>query len=214
MTIVGIAGDVKHSGLNLPVDAAVYAPFSQSDEAWRRWMTLIVRTDHPTSGIVEAVKKQVWSLDRQIPISDVQSFDDLMALSLAQQRFNLMLLGTFAALALLLAVVGIYGMMSYRISQRTHEIGVYMALGAQHQHVLQLVIRDGAKLAAIGIAAGTVGALAATRVMTSLLFEVKPSDPMVFGAVALLLGGVALVACYIPARRALKVHPIVALRCE
>jgi putative ABC transport system permease protein len=126
----------------------------------------------------------------------------------------MMLLGAFAGLALLLAAVGIYGMMAYRVTQRTHEIGVYVALGAGRADVLQLIMRDGARLAGIGIVAGLLGAVAITRVMTTLLFEVKPTDPAVFGIVAVLLGAVALIACYIPARRALSVPPTVALRCE
>lgn len=214
MTIVGVVADVKHSGLNLPVDPAIYAPYAQSDQAWRRWMTLVVRTEQPSSQTVETVKKQVWSLDSQIPVSDIQSMDDLMARSLAQQRFNVILLGAFAGLALLLAAVGIYGMMAYRVTQRTHEIGVYVALGAGRKDVLRLIMRDGARLAAIGIIAGLLGAVAITRVMTTLLFEVKPTDPVVFSLVAVLLGAVALIACYIPARRALSVPPTVALRCE
>jgi len=214
MTIVGVAADVKHSGLNQPVDPAIYAPFAQNDEAWRTWTTLVVRTQQPTASLIETVKKQVWSLDNQIPVSDIQSMDDLMALSLAQERFNMMLLGAFAGLALLLAAVGIYGMMAYRVSQRTREIGVYVALGAQRGDVLRLIMRDGARLAGIGILVGVAGAAAITRVMTGLLFEVKPTDPEVFGAVVALLGLVALTACYIPARRALNVSPITALRCE
>jgi putative ABC transport system permease protein len=160
------------------------------------------------------VKKQVWSLDSQIPVSDIQTMDDLMALSLAQERFNVMLLGLFAGLALLLAAVGIYGMMAYRVSQRTHEIGVYVALGAQHGDVMRLIMRDAAVLAGIGICAGVAGSVLVTRLMTSLLFEVAPTDPLVFGAVVILLATVALAACYIPARRALSVSPTVALRCE
>jgi putative ABC transport system permease protein len=214
MTIVGIAADVKHSGLNQPVDPAIYAPFAQSDEAWRRWMTLVVRTEQPTSDVVDAVKKQLWSIDSQIPVSEIESMDDLMALSVAQERFNLMLLVTFASLALILAAVGIYGMMAYRVSQRTHEIGVYVALGAQRRDVLRLIMRDGARLAAIGIGVGFVGAMAVTRLIRSLLFEVTPTDPAVFIGVVVLLAAVALAACYLPARRALKVSPTVALRCE
>ncbi len=214
MTIVGVVADVKHSGLNQPVDPAVYAPFAQNDEAWRTWTTLTIRTRSPLATLVENVKEQVWSLDSQIPVSDIQTMDDLMALSLAQERFNVMLLGAFAGLALLLAAVGIYGMMAYRVTQRTHEIGVYVALGAGRSDVLRLIMRDGARLAGIGIIAGLIGALAITRVMTTLLFEVKPTDPVVFGVVAVLLGAVALLACYLPARRALNVPPTVALRCE
>ncbi len=214
MTIIGVAGDVKHSGLNQPVDPAVYAPFSQNDEKWRKFMTLVIRTRVPEAGLVEDVKKQVWSLDRQIPVSDIQSMDDLLAVSVAQQRFNMLLLGTFAALAVALAGVGIYGMVAYRVNQRIHEIGVYMALGAQHRDVLRLVMKDGVKLGVLGIGLGLAGAIALSRVMVSLLFEVKPTDPGTLIGVALLLAAVAMLACYIPARRALSIHPMTALRRE
>jgi putative ABC transport system permease protein len=214
MTIAGVAGDVKHSGLNQPVDPAIYAPFSQNDEAWRKWMTLVIRTRVPVAALVEDVKKQVWSLDSQVPVSDIQSMDDLLAVSVAQERFNVLLIGTFAALAVALAAVGIYGMVAYRVNQRTHEIGVYMALGAQHRDVLRLVMKDGVKLGLVGIVLGLVGAIALTRVMVSVLFEVKPTDPATLIGVALLLAVVAMLACYIPARRAMTIHPMTALRRE
>ena len=214
MTVIGVAQDVKHSGLNQPVDPAVYAPFPQSDEAWRRWMTLAIRTPGASAELIEDVKKQVWSVDSQIPVSEVHSMEDLMGVSLAQQRFNMLLLGLFAALALILATVGIYGMMAYRVGQRMREIGIYIALGAQRRDVLRLVLSDGAKLAFFGIAMGIAGAIALTRVMTSLLFEVKPTDPETFAVVATLLAIVALAACYVPTRRAMRVDPVVALRYE
>ena len=214
MTIVGVAGDVKHSGLSQPTDPAVYAPFAQSDEAWRRWMMLAIRTRGASAGLVEEVKKQVWGVDSQIPVSDVQSMDDLMSVSRAQQRFNMLLLGIFAALALILAAVGIYGLMAYGVSQRSHEIGIRIALGASGRDVLRLVLGDGAKLAFLGIAIGAAGALALSRVMASLLFEVKPTDPGIFEVVAILLAIVALTACYVPARRAIHLDPTVALRHE
>jgi len=212
MTVIGVVGDVKHSGLNQPTDPAVYTPFSQSDEAWTRFMTLAIRAQDASPGLVEQVKKQIWSLDGQIPVGDVHAMDELIAVSLAQQRFNMLLLGIFAALALILAAVGIYGAMAYAANQRTHEIGIRTALGAQRSDVLRLVMRDGAKIALFGIASGIVGALALTHLMASLLFEVKPTDPATFAAVAILLAFVVLAACYIPARRAMRVDPMVALR--
>jgi len=214
MTVIGVVGDVKHSGLNQPTDPAVYSPFSQNDEAWRRFMTLAIRAGDASPGLVEEVKKQIWSMDGQIPVGDVHAMDDLIAVSLAQQRFNMLLLGLFAALALILAAVGIYGAMAYAVNQRTHEIGIRTALGAQRRDVLRLVMRDGAKIVRFGIASGIAGALALTRLMASLLFEVKPTDPATFAGVAILLALVALAACYIPARRAMRVDPMVALRYE
>ena len=214
MTIVGVTADVKHFGLNQPADPAVYSLFSQNDEAWRRFMTLVIKTHAPVAGLVEDVKRQVWSLDSQIPVSAVQSMDDLMAISVAQQRFNMLLLGIFAALGVALAGVGLYGMIAYRVNQRTHEIGVYIALGAQHRDVLRLVMKDGVRLALLGIALGLAGAISITRLMVSLLFDVRPTDPTTLIGVGLLLSAVALLACYIPARRALSIHPMAALRCE
>jgi predicted permease len=214
MTVIGVVGDVKHSGLNQPTDPAVYTPFAQSDERWRRFMTLVIRARDASPGLVAEVKKQIWSLDGQIPVSDVHAMDELIAVSLAQQRFNMLLLGLFAALALILAAVGIYGAMAYAANQRTHEIGIRTALGAQRRDVLRLVMQDGAKIALFGTASGIAGALALTHFMVSLLFEVKPTDPAIFGCVALLLATVVLAACYIPARRAMRVDPMVALRYE
>jgi putative ABC transport system permease protein len=214
MTVIGVVGDVKHSGLNQPTDPAVYTPFAQSDEVWRRFMTLAIRAPDASAGLVEVVKKQIWSLDAQIPVDDVRPMDELIAVSVAQQRFNMLLLGLFAALALILAAVGIYGAMAYAVNQRRHEIGIRTALGAQRGDVLRLVLRDGARIALFGIASGIAGALALTRLMAGLLFEVKPTDPATFAAVAILLALVALAACYIPARRAMRVDPMVALRYE
>jgi putative ABC transport system permease protein len=212
MTIVGVVADVKDSSLGEPADPAVYTPFPQSEQVWRRWMTLVLRTSGPVTGLVDEVKKQIWSVDSQIPVSDILSMEDIMAVSLAQQRFNMLLLALFAVLALILAAVGIYGLMAYSVSQRTHEIGVRLAIGAQRRDVLRLVLKDGARLTILGIAIGIIAALALTRLMASLLFEVTPTDPATFAAVAILLAVVAFAACYIPARRATRVDPMVALR--
>jgi putative ABC transport system permease protein len=212
MTIVGVSADVKDSSLDAPADPAVYTPFSQSEQVWRRWMTLVLRTTGPVAGLVEETKNQIWSVDSQIPITDILSMEDLMAVSLAQQRFNMLLLVLFAVLALILAAVGIYGLMAYSVSQRTHEIGVRLAIGAQRRDVLRLVLRDGAKLTLLGIAIGIIAALALTRLMASLLFEGRPTDPTTFAAFAILLAIAAFAACYIPARRASRVDPMVALR--
>jgi putative ABC transport system permease protein len=192
MTIVGVAADVKHWGLNQPADPAVYAPFSQSDEVWRRWMTLVIRTLGPSPALLDTVKKQIWSVDNQIPVSDIRPMTELMALSIARERFNMLLLTIFAALALALAAVGIYGLVSHAVSQRTHEIGVRVAVGAQRRDVLRLILRDGAKLALFGTAIGIVAAFGLTRLIASLLFEVKPTDPATFLTVAGLLCLVAL----------------------
>src|SRR5215472_254645 len=214
MTIVGVVSDVRHLDLSQPQDPAVYTPFCQSDERWRHFMTLAIRSSRPTGDLAAEVKRETWNIDRQIPVSLVQSMDELMAVSLAQHRFNMSLLGLFAALALVLAAVGIYGLMSYAVTQRTHEIGIRVAIGAQRRDVLGLVVAEGTKLALLGIVAGVAFALVLTRFMTSLLFEVAPTDPTTFFGVAILLALTGLLACYIPARRAMRVDPMVALRYE
>ena len=214
MTIVGVVGDVKQYSLAQPAEPAVFTPFAQSNEAWRRWMSLVVRAPGSSATLIPAVKSQVWSLDNQIPLNRIESMDELLSQSLAERRFNMRLLGLFAGLALTLAAVGLYGVMSYSVSQRTHEIGIRMAVGARRRDVLMLVMGQGARLAATGVAAGIVGAFALTRLMTSLLFGVAPTDPATFAAVVLLMMAAVLLACYVPARRAVRVDPMVALRYE
>jgi putative ABC transport system permease protein len=214
ITIIGVAGDVKHFGLNEAEEPAVYTPYAQSIHPWKRWMYLVVRSHADPSALTNMVKDKIWSVDNQIPVTRVQTMTEARAASVAGQRFNMLLLGLFASVALLLAAVGIYGVISYSVTQRTHEIGIRMALGAQTKDVLKMVLGRGLLLALIGVAIGIAGAFALTRVMASLLFGVSATDPATFASVALLLVFVALLASYVPARRAMRVDPMVALRYE
>src|ERR1051325_8153610 len=214
VTIVGVVGDVKHFGLGQPEQSALYTPYAQSSQPWKRWMSVVVRSSGDPATIASMVKARIWTVDSQLPVTKVRTMTDVMAASVAAQRFMMILLGLFAAIALILAVVGIYGLMSYSITERTHEIGIRMALGAQGRDVLRMVVGQGLKLILIGLALGLVGAFALTRIMTSLLFGVSTVDPLTFAAVSALLALVALAACYIPARRATKVDPMIALRYE
>ena len=177
-------------------------------------MSVVARTRGESAGLVDELKRQIWAVDAQIPVSEVRWMEDLLRVSLAKDRFNMSLLGLFAGLAVVLAAVGIYGTMAYRVGQRRHEIGILMALGAQRRDVLRVVLGDGVKLATMGIGVGVVGALALTRVMQSLLFEVRATDPGTFLGMAVLLGAVGMVACWVPARRATRVDPVRALRWE
>jgi putative ABC transport system permease protein len=214
ITIAGVVGDVKHFGLGLPEQSAVYTLYEQQDQPWKRWMYLVVRSQSDAAAMTTAVKEKIRSLDPQLPATNVNLMTEVMAESLAAQQFNMLLLGLFAMVALLLAVVGIYGVISYSVSQRTHEIGIRMALGAQTRDVLRLVLTQGLRLAVTGVALGLIAAFALTRVMESLLFGVSATDPLTFASIALLLAGVALLACFVPARRAAKTDPMVALHYE
>ena len=214
MTIVGVVGDVKQYSFSQPAYPAVFTPFAQSDEAWRRWMSVVVRMPDSSGTLIPAVKRQIWSLDSQIPLNQIKSLDELLDLSFAERRFNMFLLALFAGLAIILAAVGTYGVMSYSVTQRTHEIGIRMAVGARSSDVLRLVMKQGAHLAAVGLAAGILGAFALTRLMIGLLFGVTPIDPATFAAVALLMMAVVFVACFVPARRGMRMDPMAALRYE
>jgi putative ABC transport system permease protein len=173
-----------------------------------------VRTTGDPAALTQALKNTVWSFDRNLPISQVLTIDAVVADANAQPRFEMLLLGILAAVALLLAAVGIYGVMSYAVSRRTHEIGIRVSLGASRADIVLLVIRHGMVLALIGSAAGIVGALGLSRLMKSLLYGVKPIDPLIFGGVTILLMIVAMAASYLPARRAMLVDPTLALRYE
>jgi putative ABC transport system permease protein len=164
--------------------------------------------------MLKSVRDQIWALDRQQPLYNVRTVDQVLAQAMARPRFNMLLITILAGVALVLAAVGIYGVISYSVTQRTHEIGVRMALGANTSDVLKLVVRQGMLLAGIGLALGLLAAFAVTRIMASLLFAVSATDPVTYLGLAALLGTIALLACYIPARRATKVNPVTALRAE
>src|SRR5262245_10220392 len=214
MTIVGVVGDVKHYGLSLPELPAFYNSYQQQDQAWKRWMYLAVRADVNPGLLAGQIKNQVWSVDKQIPVTRLRTMSEVMAASMSAQRFNMTLMGIFAAVALVLAAIGIYGVISYSVTQRTHEIGIRMALGAETADVLGIVLRQGLLLAAVGVVLGIVAAFALTRVLSSLLFGVSTTDPLVFVGISVMLTAVALGATFIPARRATKVDPMIALRYE
>jgi putative ABC transport system permease protein len=211
--IVGVVGNVKHFGLDLPELPALYSPYTQINP-WKRWMTFAVRTQADPAAMTQAVKEQIWKVDAQLPITRAQTMNEVAAASFDARRFNMLLLTLFAGLALVLAAVGVYGVMSYAVTQRTHEIGIRMALGAQVGNVMRLVMKSGLAIAMVGVAIGLGGAFALTRLMRTLLFAVEPTDKATFAGVSTCLLLIALAACYIPARRATKVDPLKALRYE
>ena len=222
LEIVGVVGHVKHFGLD--TDAAskvqyqVYLPYEQLPDqimpTVAMGMTVMVRTTVDPRSLVSAVRRRVLERGGDQPVFDVQTMEKIVSDSVAGRRFSMLLLGVFAALALMLASVGIYGVISYTATQRTHEIGIRMALGAKRVDVLRLVVGQGLRLALIGIGAGLAAALGLTRLMSSMLYGVRPTDLVTFAAVSLLLAGVAVLASYVPARRAMRVDPIIALRYE
>ena len=213
--VVGIVADVKGSSLDGPSQAQVYVPYYQSRrEGWSNSFMLAVRTQSAPENLIAAIREQVTALDPDQPVSDVATMEERLSQSLSQPRFSALLLGLFAGVALLLAAVGIYGVMSYLVTQRTHEIGIRMALGASTRDILKLVVGHGMILTLIGVGLGLCAAFLLTRFLSSLLFEVSSFDPVTYACVSLLLIIVAFVACYIPARRATRVDPMIALRYE
>jgi len=211
ISIVGVTGDVKQLGQDIGVKPEIYFPYLQVPASS---MSVVVRTANEPLSLTGAVKTEIQIIDKDLPIDDAKTMQQLLANSKSGRRFNLILLTGFALVALVLAMVGIYGVMSYTVAQRTHEIGIRVAVGAQSRDVFRMVIGQGMMLAMIGVACGLVGAFLLTRLMTSMLFGVEPTDPATFATIAVLLTAVALVACYIPSRRATKVDPLVALRYE
>jgi putative ABC transport system permease protein len=212
-TIVGVVGDVKQTSLA----ASDLHAFYTTPEQWRfgdNTMSLVIRAAGNTANLTPAIRKAIWSVDKDQPIVQVAMMDDLLAASEAQRRFALILFETFGLVALALAAAGIYGVLSYSVTERTREIGVRLALGAERRNVLSLILRQGLKLTLSGIGLGLLMALAVTRLLTNLLYGVSATDPSIFGGVAVVLIVVALFACYWPARRATRIDPLVALRQE
>jgi len=219
LTVVGVVADVKNDGLTGAARQEVYVPLRQREAAidgmgFTQQMSLVMRTSVEPLNLGNAIRQEVWALDRSVPITNVRTMEQILATATVQPRFNTILLGIFAAVALILAAVGIYGVLSYSVTQRTHELGIRVALGARPGDVLRLVVRQGMLLTLLGVVIGLAASLALTRLLTGLLYEVSATDPATFVLIALLLTGVAFVACWIPARRATKVDPMIALRHE
>jgi len=209
--IVGIVGDVKQYGLAQPTTLQTYEPYVQVPFSS---MTLVVRSDGNLAPLGPAIRSAVLSLDKEQPVSRMRPLEQIVSESVAKQRFSMLLLGVFASVALILAAVGLYGVMSYSVTQRTHEIGIRAALGAQQRDVLKLVVGQGMILALSGVGIGLVASFALTRLMTLLLFGVSATDPVTFVLIPVVLTGVALAACFVPALRATRVDPMIALRYE
>lgn len=209
--IVGVVGDVRDAALSRKPGPMMYVPFAQAPLYGGE---VVVRSSLSASSVAASIRQATHAIDKNLPVTDIESFPDVLGQSVSQERFRTFLLGSFSAIALVLAAVGIFGVISYSASQRTHEIGIRMALGAQRRDVLRLIVGQGARLALLGLSVGVVAALLLTRLMASLLYSVSATDPVTFAAVIIVLLGVALLASYIPARRAMKVDPMVALRYE
>ncbi|MGH9845432.1 MAG: ADOP family duplicated permease, partial [Blastocatellia bacterium] len=215
LEVVGVVGDVKQEALGAETRPTIYAPAAQVSRLFMlRDLTYSVRTAVEPASLAAAVEREIQSTDPELPVVAARTMHQVVAASVSEPRFNALLLGLFAALALALAATGLYGVMSYFVTQRTHEIGIRMALGAEARDVLRLVIGQGMKLALGGVAIGLAASFALTRLMKTLLFGMSATDQLTFGVIALLLTSVALLACWIPARRATKVDPMIALRCD
>jgi putative ABC transport system permease protein len=217
ITIVGVVGDVRGFGLDKEAKSEIYLPYQQQSFLPFNplpQMYLVVRTSGDPNSIAPLALAAVRDIDKDLPRPQVRTMETLLAASIAERRSNMILLGVFAIIALILTAVGIYGVISYSVTQRTQEIGIRMALGAQSRDVITLVMRNGMRLVLLGIAIGLAGALVLTRWMAALLFGISTTDATTFLLTALLLAGIALLACWVPARRATKVDPLVALKYE
>jgi putative ABC transport system permease protein len=210
-TVIGVVADVRDGGLTSPAAPTVYAPYAQASEGTTN-MFLAVRADGDPLTLVAAIRERMRQIDPNQPLANIQTMETRLATSVSQRRIEMIVLAIFAAAAMLLAAIGIYGVMSYWVAQRKQEIGIRMALGAERQQVVMLVLRQSAVMLALGLVTGVAGAVMGTRVLQSLLFEVSPTDPVVFATFALVLGGSGWIAAYIPARRATRCDPITTLR--
>jgi ABC-type antimicrobial peptide transport system permease subunit len=217
--VVGVVGDVK-SNLDEPAEAGVYIPLAQTPYPVLNLVAIwfpeyiVVRTSADPLALSKTVEQQLQTIDASVGIGHVRTMDQIRSAAVAMRQFNMTLLSIFAALALVLATIGIYGVIAHSVTQRTHEIGLRMALGAKHGDVLRLVLSQGMALAGFGVGLGIGGALALTGLLENYLYRVKATDPIAFSSTALLLGAVAMLASYIPARRATKIDPLIALRRE
>jgi putative ABC transport system permease protein len=210
MQVVGVVKNVKHE-LNLPVTSDFYVPHAQ--DGWSS-MVLVAKTKVEPAAMAAPIREALWAIDKDQPVFDVRTMQEVRAISLALYSFSSVTLSIFAGVALVLAAIGIYGVMAFAVTQRTHEIGIRMALGAKAADVVKLIVRNGMSMAGLGVVVGLAGAFGLTRLLESLLFGVTPTDWVTFVAVTSTLLFVALLACYIPARRATRVDPLVALRYE
>jgi putative ABC transport system permease protein len=213
MTVVGVVGHTKHEGLDAENRVQMYHPYHRYGFGGNS-MSFAVRTAGDPTRVLPAVRSALHAIDQDVPIFDISTMDANIANSMGQRRFAMMLLGLFAMMAVVLASIGIYGVMSYSVTQRAHEIGIRMALGAARRNVLRMVMGQGLVLVGAGVLIGVVGAFGLTRLIASQLFGVRPTDPTTFILVALTLVGVAVVATFVPAMRATRVDPVVALRDE
>jgi putative ABC transport system permease protein len=212
-TIVGIVGDMRHASLSETAVATAFITYQQDLESWPR-MAFVIKGSADAASLTSAVRRELNAIDPSQPVYGIEPLEKLLDTSVAQRRFVMWLIGSLAFVAVVLAMIGVYGVISFSVSERTHEIGIRMALGARSRDVLTMVLGQGMSVALVGMAIGLAAALALTRLLASWLFEVSSTDARTFSIVALLLGGVALFACYLPARRATKVDPLVALRDE
>jgi putative ABC transport system permease protein len=210
-TIVGVVSDVRHFGVELPAEPEMYVPHRQASMSG---MTVVIRTIGDPNALAGEAREQVRAIDPNLPVSNIRTMEDVLAVSMAPRKFTMLLFDVFAAIALLLAAVGVYGVTRHAVAERTAEIGVRVALGAAPRQILMLIVGQHAKLLLAGTVIGAFGALLAGRLTSGMLFQVQPNDPVVFLAGACVLTIASLAASYLPARRALRINPVVTLRSE